>query len=75
MRDVLVLPWTKMHHIPSMKLGNNKRSITYRPTSSLQSSYLAPAVSAIVDNDECQRHTEKLISPDVKNGKNTKLLI
>jgi hypothetical protein len=34
-----------------------------------------PAAGAVVDNHEYQRHTEKLISPDLKTGEKTKLPI
>jgi hypothetical protein len=58
-----------------MKSGNNDRSTTSVPTSSLQSTHLALTPNTAVDNDECQRHAEKLISLDLKNGEKTKLPI
>jgi hypothetical protein len=33
------------------------------------------AASDVTDYNECQRYTVKLISPDIKNDKRTKLLI
>jgi hypothetical protein len=56
-----------------MKSEKNGKSTTSGPTSSLQKKNLSPAASAIVDNHERQRHTEKLISPDLKIGEKTKL--
>jgi hypothetical protein len=41
----------------------------------LQSTHLAPAPSAAVDNDGHQRHVEKQISPDLKNDEKTTLSI
>jgi hypothetical protein len=41
----------------------------------LQSTHLAPAPSAVVDNDGHQRHVEKQISPDLKNDEKTTLSI
>jgi hypothetical protein len=70
-----VPPWTKIHHISSTKSGNNDRSTISVPTSSLQSIHLTLALSAAKDNDKRQLHTEKLISPNMKNSKNTKLLL
>jgi hypothetical protein len=58
-----------------MKLGNNVRFNTSGPTSSLQSTHLASAPSATVENDRRQRHVEKHISPDLINGEKTMLLI
>jgi hypothetical protein len=52
-----------------MKSEKNGRSITFRPTSLLHRNHLAPAAS------EGQRHTEKQISPDLKNCEKTKLPI
>jgi hypothetical protein len=52
-----------------MKSEKNDESTTSRPTSLLQRNPLAPAVS------EDQRHIEKQISPDLKNGVKTKLSI
>jgi hypothetical protein len=34
-----------------------------------------PSPSVVVDNDKYQRHIEKPISPDLKNGEKTELLI
>jgi hypothetical protein len=47
-------------------------SSSFGPTSSLQSIHLAPAPGAAVENDERQRHAEKLISPDLKIDEKTK---
>jgi hypothetical protein len=63
-----VLSWTKIHCLPSTKSKKNDRSTTSKPTS-LQRNHLAPAAS------EGQRHTEKQILPDLKNGEKTKLPI
>jgi hypothetical protein len=41
----------------------------------LQKNHLVLAARAVVDNHERQRHTEKLISPDLKTGGKTKLPI
>jgi hypothetical protein len=41
----------------------------------LQSIHLTPAPNAVVYNDEHQRHVEKQISPDLKNGEKTTLPI
>jgi hypothetical protein len=49
-----VLSCTKKRRIPSTKSGKNRISTTYEPTSSLQKNHLAPATSAIVDNDKRQ---------------------
>jgi hypothetical protein len=57
------------------KSGKNDKSTTSGPTSSLQKNHLAPTASVVVDNHECQRHTEKLISPDLKTGEKTNLSI
>jgi hypothetical protein len=67
--DVPVLSWTKIHGVPSIKSEKNGRSTASEPTSSLQRNHLASASS------EGQRHTEKQISPDLKNGEKTKLPI
>jgi hypothetical protein len=58
-----------------MKSGNNDRSTTSGLASVLQSTHLAPASSAAVDNDGHQRHIEKQISPDLKNSEKTTLPI
>jgi hypothetical protein len=58
-----------------MKSGKNNSSTSSRPTLLFQCIHLAPAPSTVVDNDERQRHVEKLISLDLKNGEKTKLLI
>jgi hypothetical protein len=55
-----------------MKSGKCDRPTTSGPTSSLQSIHLAPAPGAAVENDERQRHAEKLISPDLKIDEKTK---
>jgi hypothetical protein len=52
-----------------MKSEKNGRSTTSGPTSSLQKNRLAPATSI------GQRHTEKQISPNLKNGEKIKLPI
>jgi hypothetical protein len=70
-----MLSWTKICRLPSTKSEKNGKSTTSRPTSSLQKNHLAPAASAIADNHERQRHTEKLISPDLKNSEMTMLPI
>jgi hypothetical protein len=41
----------------------------------LRKNHLAPIASVVVDNNEHWRHTEKLTSPDLKNGEKTKLTI
>jgi hypothetical protein len=64
-----MLSWTKIHRLPSTKSEKNDKSTTFRPTSLLQRNHLAPAAS------KGQRHTEKQISPDLKNGDKTKLPI
>jgi hypothetical protein len=69
--DVQMLSWTKICRLPSEK---KCISIISGPTSSLQKNHLAPAAS-VVDNNECQRHNDKLILPDLKNGEKTKLSI
>jgi hypothetical protein len=56
-----------------MKSEKNVISTTSGPTSSLQKNHLALVVGAIVDNDECQLHIEKLISPNLKIDEKTKL--
>jgi hypothetical protein len=58
-----------------MKSGNNDRSTTSGPTSSLQSTHLAPVPSVAAENDRRQRHVEKQISPDLMNGEKTTLPI
>jgi hypothetical protein len=58
-----------------MKSRNKARSSTFGPNSSLQSIRLVLVPNAAIDNDGCQRHNEKEISPDLKNGKKTKLPI
>jgi hypothetical protein len=58
--DVPILSWTKIHHIPSLKLRNNKISTTFRLTSLLQSIHLSSAPRADVDNNGCQRHTPRI---------------
>jgi hypothetical protein len=58
-----------------MKSGNNDRSTTSGLASVLQSTHLAPATSSVMDNDGYQRHVEKQISPDLKNGEKTTLPI
>jgi hypothetical protein len=70
-----MLSWTKNRRIPSIKSGKDDRSTTTGPTSLLQSIHLAPAPNAVVNNDKHQRHVEKQISPDLKNGEKTKLSI
>jgi hypothetical protein len=55
-----------------MKSGNNDRSTTSGPTSSLQSTHLAPVPSVAAENDRRQRH---VISPDLMNGEKTTLPI
>jgi hypothetical protein len=73
--DVPVLSWTKICRLPSTKSEKSDKSTTSGSTSLLQKNHLAPAASAVVDNHERQQHTEKLISPDLKNGEKTTLLI
>jgi hypothetical protein len=73
--DVPVLSWTKICRLPSTKSEKNDKSITSGLTSFLQKNHIASAACAIVDNHERQRHTEKLISPDLKTGEKTKLPI
>jgi hypothetical protein len=51
------------------------RSTTSEPTTFLQRNHIAPAASVVIDNEERQQHTEKLISPDLKNGEKTMLPI
>jgi hypothetical protein len=58
-----------------MKSGNNDRSTTSGPTSSLQSTHLAPTASVTAENNGCQRHIEKQISPDLMNVEKTTLPI
>jgi hypothetical protein len=58
-----------------MRSEKNDKSAPSEPTSSLQKNHLAPAAGAVVDNHERQRHTEKLISPDLNTGEKTKLPI
>ena len=71
--DVPVLSWTKICRLPSTTLERNGKSTTFGPTSSLQKNHLAPAASVVTNNHKRQRQTEKLISPDLKNGEKTKL--
>jgi hypothetical protein len=52
--DVPVLSWTKIRRLPSTKSEKNDISTTSGPTSSLQKNHLAPAPSAVVDNDKRQ---------------------
>jgi hypothetical protein len=49
---IIVLPWTKIHHIPTIESGNHDRFTTSGPTSSFQSIHLAVALDAAVDNDK-----------------------
>jgi hypothetical protein len=58
-----------------MKSGNNDRSTTSGPTSSLQSNHLAPDPSVAAENDRRQRYVEKQISLDLMNGEKTTLPI
>jgi hypothetical protein len=58
-----------------MESGKNGKYTTSGPISSLQKNHLVPAASAVVDNYERQRYTEKLISPDLKIGEKTKMTI
>jgi hypothetical protein len=58
-----------------MKSEKNDKSTTSRPTFLLQKNHLAPATSAVGDNHGHQRHTEKLISPDLKTNEKTKVPI
>jgi hypothetical protein len=58
-----------------MKSKKKDISTTSRPTSSLRKKHLAPAASVIADNNARQRHTEKMISPDLKKGDKTNLSI
>jgi hypothetical protein len=58
-----------------MKSEKNDKPINSEPTSVLQKNHLAPSASFVADNHECQQHTEKLISPDLKIGEKTKLPI
>jgi hypothetical protein len=67
--DVPVLSWTMIRRLPSTKSKKNDKSTTFGPTSSFQRNHLAPAVT------EGQQHTEKHISPNLKNDEKTKLLI
>jgi hypothetical protein len=62
-----VLSWTKIYRLPSTKSEKNGKSTTSRLTSPLLKNHLAPATSTIADKHEHQRHTKKLISPDLKN--------
>ena len=48
---------------------------TSGPTSSLQKNHLVPAAGVVANNHERRRHTEKTISPDLKNSDKTKLPI
>jgi hypothetical protein len=73
--DVPVLSWTKIRHLSSTKSEKNGKSTTSGPTFLLQKNHLVPAANGVVDNDERQRHNEKPISPDLKNGEKTKLTI
>jgi hypothetical protein len=70
-----MLSWTKIYRLPSMKSERNDKSTTSGPTSSLQKNHLTPATNIVADNHELQRHTEKLISPDLKTDEKTKLSI
>jgi copper(I)-binding protein len=63
--NILVLQWTKIRRISSTKSMNNGKFTTFVPTSSLQSIHLVSATSAIMDNDELQRHIEKQMSSDM----------
>jgi hypothetical protein len=58
-----------------MKSEKNGKSTTSGLTSSLQKNHLTPAAGAIMDNHKRHRHTEKLISPDLKTSEKTKLPI
>jgi hypothetical protein len=69
-----VLSWTRIYRLPSTNSKKNDKSTTSGPTSS-QKNHLTPAASAIADNNERQRHIEKMISPDLKTGEKTKLPI
>jgi hypothetical protein len=73
--DVPVLSWTKICHLPSTKPEKNDKSTTSGPTYLLQKKHLAPTASIDADNHERQRHTEKLISLDLKNSEKTTPLI
>jgi hypothetical protein len=56
-----------------MKSKKNGKSTTSGPTSLLQKNHLTPAAGTVVDNHKQQRHTKKLISPEMKTGEKTKL--
>jgi hypothetical protein len=58
-----------------MRSEKNDKFTTSGSTSSLQKNHLDPAAGAVVDNHERQRHTEKLISPDLNTDEKTKLPI
>jgi hypothetical protein len=73
--DVPMFSWTKIRHLSSMKSEKNDISTISEPTSSLQKNHLTPAAGIIADSNKRQRHTEKLISPDLKNDEKTKLSI
>jgi hypothetical protein len=70
-----MLPWTKNLRILAMNSEDNNISITFGPTSSLQSTHLAPTHNAAMDNDGHQRHVEKQISLDLMNGEKITLPI
>jgi hypothetical protein len=54
---------------PIDEVEEERQIPTFGPTSSLQRNHLSPATSI------GQRHTEKHISPDLKNGERTKMPI
>jgi hypothetical protein len=58
-----------IRRLPSTLSERNNRSTTSGPITLLQRNHLTPAAS------EGRRHTDKQISPDLKNGEKTKLLI
>jgi hypothetical protein len=59
-------PWHPINEV------EEKKSSTYGPASLLQSSHLAPAPNAVVDNDKSQQHDKKQNSPDLKNDEKIK---
>jgi hypothetical protein len=74
-RDIPVLSWTKICRLSSTKSEKNGKSTTSGTTSPLQKNHLAPAANTVADNHKRLRHSQKLISPDLKTDEKTKLPI
>jgi hypothetical protein len=73
-RDVPVLPWTKIHRIPSTKLRNIDISTTFGPIFPLQSIHLVPTLAPPWTTRTARRQAADLKDPQAHVAINSKTL-